>query len=224
MMIRNTARSMSLRRTFLFLPAALILLISFSPCIRQAWGNSGLPEKTSGRQSVQLTLNDVTSSGEAPQLRISSFSVETNGAIHVDTGILLESPGVVRAQLRDGAVMNLNCRLVLQKIRTLLSNELLSECSRSYTLRHDLLTREFILSAPGMATVRQKQFSALLDGLKKLDFVLPLQNPLQPGEEYRVQIQFVFQHAEVPPWLEKALFFWSWEVAPPLSFSQDFVY
>ena len=140
-------------------------------------------------------------------------------------GIGLENDGVVRAQLRDGAVMTLTCKLALERVRTLLSNEVLSEELRSYQLRHDLLSREFILSSPGQPIVRQKQFDALLaSAFQHLDFLLPLQAPLVSGETYRVQLKITLEHAEVPPWLEKALFFWSWEVTPPLSFSQDFIF
>ena len=55
-----------------------------------------------------------------------------NDGIDVSMGIGLETDGVVRAQLRDGAVMTLTCKLALERVRTLLSNEVLSEESRSY--------------------------------------------------------------------------------------------
>ncbi len=148
-----------------------------------------------------------------------------NDGVHVRTGIGMENSGVVRSQLRDGAVMTLTCKLALERVRTLFSNEAISEESRQYQLRHDLLSREFILSSPGLPIVRQKQFDALLaSAFQHLDFILPLQAPLVSGETYRVQLKVTLEHAEVPPWLEKALFFWSWEVTPPLSFSQDFVF
>ena len=121
--------------------------------------------------------------------------------------------------------MTLTCKLALERVRTLLSNEVISEESRSYQLRHDLLSREFILSSPGHPIVRQKQFDTLLaSAFQHLDFLLPLQAPLVSGETYRVQLKITLEHAEVPSWLEKALFFWSWEVTPPLSFSQDFIF
>ena len=103
--------------------------------------------------------------------------------------------------------------------------QVISGESRSYQVRHDLLSREFILSSPGHPIVRQKQFDTLLaSAFQHLDFLLPLQAPLVSGETYRVQLKITLEHAEVPPWLEKALFFWSWEVTPPLSFSQDFIF
>lgn len=148
-----------------------------------------------------------------------------NDGVPCQYGNRVENGGVVRSQLRDGAVMTLTCKLALERVRTLLSNEVISGESRSYQLRHDLLSREFILSSPGHPIVRQKQFDTLLaSAFQHLDFLLPLQAPLVSGETYRVQLKITLEHAEVPPWLEKALFFWSWEVTPPLSFSQDFIF
>ena len=206
--------------------ACLILALLFF-FLAEGSAQSASGEKQGNRMVAELTPSNAPSShGQAPKLELSSFTVEMlNDGIHVSTGIGLENGGVVRSQLRDGAVMALTCKLALERVRTLLSNEILSEESRSYQLRHDLLSREFILSSPGLPIVRQKQFDALLaSSFQHLDFLLPLQAPLVSGETYRVQLKVTLEHAEVPPWLEKALFFWSWEVTPPLSFSQDFVF
>lgn len=184
-------------------------------------------EERGSRTSVELKTSDGSlSNGQTPKLELRTFTIEMlNDGVHVSTGIGLENGGVVRSQLRDGAVMTLTCKLALERVRTLLSNEVISGESRSYQLRHDLLSREFILSSPGHPIVRQKQFDTLLaSAFQHLDFLLPLQAPLVSGETYRVQLKITLEHAEVPPWLEKALFFWSWEVTPPLSFSQDFIF
>ena len=57
-----------------------------------------------------------------------------------------------------------------------------------------------------------------------MTFNAPLQTPLASGETYKVRLDVTLQHAEVPPWLEKALFFWSWDIAPAASFTQEFTY
>ena len=202
----------------------LALLLFF---LAEAYAQSDSREERGNRTSVELKPSDASiSHGQTPKLELRTFTVEMlNDGIDVSMGIGLENDGVVRAQLRDGAVMTLTCKLALERVRTLLSNEVLSEESRSYQLRHDLLSREFILSSPGQPLVRQKQFDALLASVfQHLDFLLPLQASLVSGETYRVQLKITLEHAEVPPWLEKALFFWSWEVTPPLSFSQDFIF
>lgn len=138
-------------------------------------------EERGSRTSVELKTSDGSlSNGQTPKLELHTFTIEMlNDGVHVSTGIGLENGGVVRSQLRDGAVMTLTCKLALERVRTLLSNEVISEESRSYQLRHDLLSREFILSSPGHPIVRQKQFDTLLaSAFQHLDFLLPLQAPL----------------------------------------------
>ena len=176
----------------------LALLLFF---LAEAHARSASGEERGSRTSVELKTSDGSlSNGQTPKLELRTFTIEMlNDGVHVSTGIGLENGGVVRSQLRDGAVMTLTCKLAL--------------------------SREFILSSPGHPIVRQKQFDTLLaSAFQHLDFLLPLQAPLVSGETYRVQLKITLEHAEVPPWLEKALFFWSWEVTPPLSFSQDFIF
>lgn len=201
------------------------LLAAFFSCAAdEAAAQSGAGDR---RPAVELAaLTSSTSESGTPKLLLRSFTVETlNDGVHVSTGLGMEQEGVVRSQLRDGAVMTLQCKLTLVRVRTILANQLLAEEARSYQLRYDLLTREFILSSPGLPIVRQKQFGALVaSAWRNLEFVLPLKTPLESGQTYRVLLQVTLEHAEVPPWLEKALFFWSWEVTPPLAFSQEFIF
>lgn len=209
------------RRSFPFLFFCL-LAASFFCSAEDAPAQGG-----EGRPTLELSaLGTPSSESGSPKLLLRSFTVETlPDGVHVSTGLGMEQEGVVRSQLRDGAVMTLQCKLSLIRVRTLLTNQLVAEEVRNYQLRYDLLTREFILSSPQHPIVRQKQFPALVaSAWGHLEFVLPLQAPLQSGQTYRVLLQVTLEHAEVPPWLEKALFFWSWEVTPPLSFSQEFVF
>ena len=145
----------------------LALLLFF---FAEAYAQSDSREERGNRTSV--------SHGQTPKLELRTFTVEMlNDGVDVSMGIGLENDGVVRAQLRDGAVMTLTCKLALERVRTLLSNEVLSEELRSYQLRHDLLSREFILSSPGHPIVRQKQFDTLLaSAFQHLDFLLPAQD------------------------------------------------
>ena len=212
--IFNSICPMSLPQRIPYGFSACLILALLLFFLAEAHARSASGEERGSRTSVELKTSDGSlSNGQTPKLELRTFTIEMlNG-------------GVVRSQLRDGAVMTLTCKLALERVRILLSNEVISGESRSYQLRHDLLSREFILSSPGHPIVRQKQFDTLLaSAFQHLDFLLPLQAPLVSGETYRVQLKITLEHAEVPPWLEKALFFWSWEVTPPLSFSQDFIF
>ena len=203
--IFNSICPMSLPQRIPYGFSACLILALLLFFLAEAHARSASGEERGSRTSVELKTSDGSlSNGQTPKLELRTFTIEMlNDGVHVSTGIGLENGGV----------------------RILLSNEVISGESRSYQLRHDLLSREFILSSPGHPIVRQKQFDTLLaSAFQHLDFLLPLQAPLVSGETYRVQLKITLEHAEVPPWLEKALFFWSWEVTPPLSFSQDFIF
>ncbi len=155
---------------------------------------------------------------------ILSLSVETQDtAVHVNSGFIFNNKRKIASQLHDGAVMTLTCTLRLEQVHTLLPNIVVAETIDTCSMRYDVLTREFTLAIPGKSTLRQRSFSALLDtAFKNIHFILPLRSPLISGENYRLYIDLSLQHAGIPPWLSQALFFWSWDVVPPVSVTQDF--
>ena len=166
-------------------------------------------------------------SGQPNTLTLRSFKVEAQPDQHivVECGLGVSDARSVRALLRDGAVINLTCKLVIERLRTLLANETLVDITEVHQLRHDPLTREFIMLAPNAPARRDKKLDALLAATwEVMTFNAPLQTPLASGETYKVRLDVTLQHAEVPQWLEKALFFWSWDIAPAASFTQEFTY
>ena len=155
-----------------------------------------------------------------------SFAVQSvNKGLAVETGFRVDNLGVARNLLRDGAQLVLDCTLSLERLRTVLRNVPLSEVSLRLHLRHDALTRDFLLYVEGQPLRRSRNLNQLLDPFAKdLQILLPLELPLESGEDYRLTLRLTLQYAEVPPWLERALFFWSWDVAPPVSLSKEFRY
>ena len=163
--------------------------------------------------------------GHPGSLAMQSFFIQTvPHAVRVDSGFTLDNSAPIRAQLRDGAQMILVCKLRLERLRSVLSNVTVSETRKTFHLRHDPLLRDFMLFTDATPPLRDKKLDVLLDSLKTIRFSLPLQEPLEPGETYRITINVTLQHAKVPPWLEQALFFWSWDVVPPLTYTQEFTF
>ena len=164
---------------------------------------------------------------EAAALRLGFFTVQTlsDTKVHVDSGIVVDKLKVVRNLLRDGAVLNFTCKLTIERLRSVLSNDVLAEHSETFQIRHDPLTRDFCVLRQGLPSQCSKKLDTIIEtACGDMPFTITLLEPLVSGEKYRVRLDVTLQHAEVPPWLEKALFFWSWDVAPPTSFIQDFVY
>lgn len=168
-----------------------------------------------------------STSGQSNTLALRSFTVETKPDQHilVECGICVSDSHTIKVLLRDGAIINLTCRLIIERLRKVLVNETLADRSEVHQLRYDPLTRDFIMLRPNAPARRDKKLDTLLAATWEcLAFNIPLENPLLSGETYRVRLDVTLQHAEVPPWLEKALFFWSWDVAPATSFTQEFTY
>lgn len=157
---------------------------------------------------------------------LNAFMVETTGNdVKVESELHITNGNAIRDQLRSGAQMVLACTASLVRVRTVMSNESLAEIAFSAQLRHDPLIREFILYQEGKPLFRSKKLDELLSTFWKNEtIVLPLARPLESGETYRISLQLTLQHSKVPPWLEKALFFWSWDVTPPLAVTQEFVF
>lgn len=183
-------------------------------------------QSAKGIQSAVVRSSPLPGEVGSPSLSLNSFTVESLlDKVHIRAGLVLGNTVFVRGLLRDGAVMTMTCKIKVQRLRTVLANENVAELLREYHLRHDPLTREFVMDYGGNKPQRQKHLDSLVSSFwEEIDFVLPLKTPLVSGETYRVTIELTLQHAEVPPWLEKALFFWSWDVVPPVSFTQEFVY
>lgn len=167
--------------------------------------------------------------GESAALRIVSFSVEKTDSKPTDTLLVLSriqinNIAVVRDQLRDGAHMVLKAVVSLHRLRSVLSNQLLGEKVVELHLRHDPLRRNFIVYFDKNIFQNRSLNDALQSAWDEIHFDLVPEIPLEAAQNYRVTMQLTLQHAEVPPWLEKALFFWSWDVVPPLTVTQDFAF
>lgn len=199
----------------------LLMLLAVSSMAGTSFGESTAREQI----SLHTNGNPVSEDRQNGSIEIIAFTVETQDAYAIiHSGLKLDNANGIKAQLRDGAVMALTCKVQLERVRTLLSNVLISETKQIYYLRHDPLTREFVLNSSSLPSVRKKDFAALLESLGQLHFILPLEEPLVAGETYRIRFDLTLQHAEVPPWLSQALFFWSWDVVSPVSVTQEFIF
>ncbi len=159
----------------------------------------------------------------APQgFAVEKAALETvDGSLVVDLSLSVDDEDGLRDLLKDGAVLELSITLDMEQRRILWANKHVVGTVYVSALRHDPLTRDFLVTIPGIAkkdSLRDRNLTRLLHASwRKL--VLPL-IPLEQLKEadkdadYRVIITLRLQHAEVPPWLEKSLVFWSADVVP----------
>lgn len=146
------------------------------------------------------------------------------GLTRLEAAIAVSDPAPLQANLRDGAALNLQMDVLVEHPRMVLPDKTISQQRLLFQIRFDPLTREYILLQQAKPPVRQRRLAALLDGVLG-DATIPLAPPaiLMPGEQYRVSITLAMRHADVPPWLERTLFFWSWDVIAPTTYTLDFV-
>ncbi|MGJ3523285.1 DUF4390 domain-containing protein [Nitratidesulfovibrio sp. D1] len=161
------------------------------------------------------------------QFVLDTFAIETrDDTLVLRLGVGVDDPDGLRDLLKDGAEMELRGTATLTRRRGVLPDVTLAEKVFACVLRHDTLTREFELRLEGRESPwRDKNLARLLEATWKR-LVLPLApiSTLEKGEPHRVSLALSLRHTDVPPWLSRTLFFWSWEVVPDATFTQDFTY
>jgi hypothetical protein len=149
--------------------------------------------------------------------------------VTADYQLSLTGIAQVRDQLRDGAHMAVEGGIRLFRHNLLRPDSEIAFQPLLWTLRHDPLTREFLITDAGApekrAAGRSPHLAALLrEAWAHLHAALTPETPLENDETYIVRLDLVLKYAQVPPWLEKTLFFWSWELSPKFSHEYTFTW
>ena len=144
-------------------------------------------------------------------------------AVRFSYGVGIKGMVPVRDQLRDGAHMLIEGSVSLLQNNLIRPNSELASVPVSWLLRHEPLTQDFLLFADPEFVRRGPFIDALIrETLSELHADLTLTEPLQEDQTYTLKLTLVLKYAEVPPWLKKALFFWSWDLSPVLVFERQF--
>ena len=127
--------------------------------------------------------------------------------------------------LRDGAKMEMTCRVQFLRKRTFWSNELLAENTVSTRLAYDRLLREFVLSTEDAPPLRNESFRGLMNESWE-NLSIPLDNPggLEQDQNYLITVTADLKYTEMPPWLTRSILFWSEEIIPGTTFELDLTY
>ena len=144
------------------------------------------------------------------------------GDIFLNLSLTVDNEDGLRDLLKDGAVLQLGITVSVSRKRSWWSNVELAHREYRSIIRHDPLSREFVLELPSDGeekTLRDKNLTRLLHASwRKLSlYVAPLRTLRAEGsgEEFVIACEVSLQHTEVPPWLEKSSIFWSSDVVPP---------
>lgn len=181
-----------------FLPTLLVLLLLFA---------SALPAFCAAAPKRLILF--------APEARVH------NNTVIVDLGVSIDSIEGLANLLRDGAVLSLDITLNIERERSWWANAEAGSKEYASVLRHDPLSRDFIVTIPNGAGFRETRDRNLPRLLKAswLKLELPLVRvemlaDAEPAEEYLIVAGVSLHHTEVPPWIENTTLFWSSEVVP----------
>lgn len=163
--------------------------------------------------------------GVRPSFILNSLNLnETTGGMNLEAYVALRHTEPIEDGLMEGALLNLEISALLERRHSLRPNSSLSSASLLYQIRFDPVSREFVLLRPDLPPLRQRRLSHLLENvLADMVLFLPLEKAARPGK-YRASLKLGLRQADIPPLIERTLFFWSWEVIPPTTFSLDYLH
>jgi hypothetical protein len=144
-----------------------------------------------------------------------------NGVLTLSLSLTVDHEDGLRDLLKDGAVLELAISVTVERERSWWSNAEAADVAFSSVLRHDPLSRDFLVTVPapdGDRELRDKNLTRLLfASWRKLSLPIISLETLRRNEdadEYAIAVSIGLHHTEVPPWLEKTLVFWSADVVP----------
>jgi hypothetical protein len=163
---------------------------------------------------------------DAPALSLSSLVISPGPAqLVINYSLAVENTDVLADLLRDGAHLSLAENMVLVRKRAVIHNKTVGGESRVWYLHHDPLTREFVIISDDFPMLRNRELPDLFsDAWGKMRTVITPTEAFSKGRTYHINLVFSLKYDQVPPWLEKALFFRSWDLIDPIILSLDFIY
>lgn len=164
---------------------------------------------------------------QAQSLALSNLVVDNQaGTLMARFGVTVEGSASLIDQLQAGATLALSCKARLAKPGGLLGGTHIAETGMQSRLKYDPLTREYVLQLPGReAPLRGASLDELLrSGWGELALDLGSWRQLQSGQDYSIALEIKLSQAEIPSWLRRNLFFWSWDVIPATSYQLHFRY
>ncbi len=120
----------------------------------------------------------------------------------------------IEKMLISGVNINIDCFATLNEKNSFLPDKEIQSYISGWQLRYQSLTHEFILYHENENPLRSRDLKSLLNAVfSKYTFSLNHLPELELDEDYTVNLTLGLRHATVPPWLEKTLFFWTWDIA-----------
>ncbi len=146
--------------------------------------------------------------------------------IQIRFGIGIEKMEKLRSYLEEGGTLRLNCKAYLLMKKNMWWDEELKVNELIFDLNNNPLTREYLLyNVSQNKKVQSKSLSFLLENeWGNLVLNLGSWKTLPRDKNYALELFVSLKRTDVPIWLKKALFFWSWSIASSKKYRMDFSY
>jgi hypothetical protein len=144
--------------------------------------------------------------------------------IHLRFGLRLEQSEPVAAILHEGVDLWLEGTASLISKRLFLPNSILHEQTFEHVLEWNPLTQEYELTLPQKEhLVKAKELKDLLgEHWREFSLEMGEWSLLVPGETYHMELEVTLDRRDIPVWMRRVLFFWSWEVMTPIRYELEF--
>lgn len=148
-------------------------------------------------------------------------SVVEGDALSLNVSLSVDNEEGLRNILKDGAILELTISVTVERKRSLWANAEVAALEFVSFIRHDPLSRDFLVTCPGRdgdKELRDRNLTRLLHASwRKLRLPLvPLEllRAEDPEGDYQIAVSITLEHAEAPPWLGKDSVFWSSSIVP----------
>ncbi len=140
-----------------------------------------------------------------------SFS---NNSIQLELFFSLPDIERIEKMLISGVSINIDCFATLNENKAFLPDSEIQSYISGWQLRYQSLTHEFLLYHENENPLRSRDLKSLLHNIfSKYTLSLNHLPELDFDGKYTIDLTLGLRHATVPPWLEKTLFFWTWDIA-----------
>ncbi len=168
-----------------------------------------------------------TMSAGAQELVLDTLVLDNvNERIQLRFGVQTEEMEALRTSLDTSGALRVECTIFLRRQRSWWPDSMLVEKDLRYDLRVNPLTQSYkMINCQTQQTIKGNKLKGLIQkGWEDIAVDLGPWKALQPGSTYIVELKLQFKRPDVPIWLKKTLFFWSWDVLSTQNYRMYFTY
>jgi len=146
------------------------------------------------------------------------------GRIHLRFGLRLAQTDEIQTVLQEGVDLWMFGTAKLIAKRFLLPNRVLNEHQVEHVLEWNPLAQVFEMTLPQKEhLVKNKDFDELITThWREITMDMGEWSMLTPGQTYHLVLEISVERRDIPVWMRRVLFFWTWEVISPIHYELEF--